>query len=74
MLRSTPSCLFSQLDSSEREYIEVAIDRQDPFYVGGNRFSDLEHTMEEIRVHEAEIERRGLAMPNQAEDMPAFEP
>ena len=58
----------------QREYIETAIGRQDPFYVGGNRFSDLEHTMEEIRVHEAEIERRGLAMPNQAEDMPAFEP
>lgn len=58
----------------QREYIEAAIDRQDSFYVGGNRFSDLEHTMEEIRVHEAEIERRGLALPNQAEDMPAFEP
>ena len=58
----------------QRGYIEAAIDRQDPFYVGGNRFSDLEHAMEEIRVHEAEIGRRGLAMPVIDNQTPDFCP
>lgn len=58
----------------QREYIEAAIAQQDSFYVGGNRFSDLEHTMEDILVHEAEIERRGMPMPELDEDTPAFEP